>query len=186
MDETALVLPWALDVHVAFLAPRTPAHSGTPSVTRGLQAPSSLPLSQLVAEPRWLLLLNMLYMLGRWFLFQRGLGCALEYLGGEVAGKLGSSEQPRSSLLVVDRHLHHHPNTSLFLVQSWGGSLLPGIVGQWNLIKHETPTMATKILAIVDFWGPWLTQPSREPQGSPLLPEPPELLSCFRAFALGD
>ena len=27
-DETAIVLSWPLDVYVAFLAPRTPAHSG--------------------------------------------------------------------------------------------------------------------------------------------------------------
>lgn len=101
-----------------------------------------------------------------------------------MTGKLGSSEQPRSSILVVDRHLHHHPNTSLFLVQSWGQSLLPGVVDQWNLVKYKTPTMASKILVIVDFCGPWLIQPSLEPQGSPLLPEPPELLFCLRAFAL--
>lgn len=60
MDETALVLSWALDVHVAFLAPRTPAHSGAPSVTRGLQATFSSPLSQRMAESSWRLLLNVL------------------------------------------------------------------------------------------------------------------------------
>lgn len=105
-------------------------------------------------------------------------GCALGCLGGEVTGKLGSSEQPRSSIFLVDRHLHHHRNTSLFLVQSWGGSLLPGVVGQWNLIKYKTPTMASKILVIVDFCDPWLTPSSLEPQGSPLLPEPPSSFSA--------
>lgn len=87
-------------------------------------------------------------------------------------------------------HLHHL-NANEFLIQSWGGNLLPGAMGWWNLKKYNTNLLPGHLrswcLPNSVAWPP--TCPlftALQPQGLsvPWTLRVQELLSCLRAFTL--